>query len=52
LNRRDQIAVGQIGERMAAVQTADVLEENEMLTMGAVEGFHISPCESRAAKGS
>src|SRR4051812_25501178 len=28
---------------MAAVEAADVFEENEMLTMGAVEGFHIDP---------
>jgi hypothetical protein len=43
LNGRDQIAVGQVGERVPAVEAADVFEENEMLTMCAVKGFHIGP---------
>jgi hypothetical protein len=38
-----KIAIGQVRKRVAAVQTTDVLEENEMLTMRAMEGFHVAP---------
>ena len=35
-----QVAVGQVGERASAIQAADVFEENQVLTVGAVESFH------------
>src|SRR5882757_4179388 len=43
LNGGHEVPVRQVGKRVAAVETADVLEENEMLTMCAMKGFHSAP---------
>jgi hypothetical protein len=43
LDGGNQVPVGQIRKGVTAVQTADVLEENEMLTMRAMECFHVVP---------
>jgi hypothetical protein len=36
-------AIGQIGECVAAVQTAHILKENQILAMSTVKRFHRSP---------
>jgi len=33
---------------MSAVETADILEENQMLAVGAVECFHVAPCSEQS----
>jgi hypothetical protein len=38
-----EVPVGQVGQRVAAVEAADVLEEHQMLTMCAMKGFHLAP---------
>ena len=42
LNGGHEVPVGQVRKRMAAVETADVFEENEMLAVGAMKGFHVA----------
>lgn len=43
-----QIPVGQIRERMPAIEAVDILEKNQVLTMCAVESFQIAlPNDSR-----
>jgi hypothetical protein len=44
-----QVAVRQIGKRVAAVEAADVFKENEMLAMGAMKGFHVASYFKRIA---
>jgi hypothetical protein len=41
LEGRHQIPVGQVGERLPAIQTAHVFEENQVLAVSAVESFHV-----------
>jgi hypothetical protein len=43
LNCSHEVPVGQVGKRVAAVETADILEENEMLAMCAMKGLHVAP---------
>jgi hypothetical protein len=36
---------------VTTIEAPHVFEENEMLTMGAMEGFHINPCFKARLEG-
>jgi hypothetical protein len=57
LNRRHERAIRQVCKRMSAIETVDILEENQMLAVSAVKGFHIGPkftldCKVRSQGGA